>query len=209
MTHQTRVLTTAAALLGAIALGGCALPMHKDGPKGGPKGGPIRLTALQTLQVQDANGNGIFDAAEKVLSVKQCSSEPCEVTITPAPKVAPNLVAGFDCGIRLSDEVLVFSRQITRLSWLLAEPAGASVDYRFTPLPADPAEPYGIFLYADPGKREFSVAQATAQRFVLARQVRQQAGFAYGVYLQWKPKGASDKEWQACNPLDPVIIELN
>ncbi len=202
--HSLR-LRTLLPLAGALALGACAVNITAPGPKTGNS----PLTAQQTLLAQDANGNGILDAAEKPQTVRQCRSEPCDVIVTPAPMVSANRLAGFDCGIRLSDDVLIFGPQVSRLTWVLTEPAGSSNDYRFLPAVPGKVQPFGVFLYADPEQRAFAIGQAQPQRITLVRGVRQQAGFAYGVYLQWKPKGSSDKEWQACNPLDPVIIELN
>jgi hypothetical protein len=165
---------------------------------------PGALSPAQTsLLEQDQNRNGVLDHLERAQSTKSCSQEPCDLTVRVKAQASKTRLGGTDCGVSVEPDVLMFGQAVSRLRWTLQLPEGSSNEYRFRPQGLGG----GLVVYANPDNRYFTVAEATPLRIVLARGQRAQEAYHYGIYLEWKPKGSNS--WQACNPLDPVIIEHN
>lgn len=184
-------------VLGSVALlSACAGQAQRVAPVG-------LLPAQTSLLEQDQNRNGVLDHLERAQSTKSCSQEPCDLTVRVKAQASKTRLGGTDCGVSVDPDVLMFGQAVSRLRWTLQLPEGSSNEYRFRPQSLGA----GLVVYANPDSRYFSVAEATPLRIMLARGQRAQEAYHYGVYLEWKPKGSDT--WQACNPLDPVIIEHN
>jgi len=195
---------TALALAAALLTGGCAVHV---GPVEGK--GPAGINAAQRgLLLQDGDRNGILDNLERVQKTRTCQAEPCTVLVSVAGKVSPTTPTGFDCGLSLDADVLVFTRPVTRLAWVLQQPAGSENDYRFRPDAAGQRSPSGVYLYAKEAQSFFGIVEALPTRYVLATKQRALQGYAYGVYVDWKPKGSAEGKWEACNALDPIIMDI-
>ncbi len=151
------------------------------------------------------NGNGVLDQLERPQSTKTCTQEPCELVVSVGGGVNRGRAGGIDCAVGVAPDVLMFGSRVGRLQWTLQAPADSRTEFRFRPQAAGG----GVVVYANTQGRYFSVAQATPDRVVLARGQRVQEAYAYGIYLEWKPKDHPKDEWQACTPLDPIIIEHN
>lgn len=196
-TRRPARLAVWTALAAAALLSACGSPPHR-------LAGSLGLEQL-TLLAQDANGNGVLDQLERPQSTKTCTQEPCELVVSVGGGVNRGRAGGIDCAVGVAPDVLMFGSRVGRLQWTLQAPADSRTEFRFRPQAAGG----GVVVYANTQGRYFSVAQATPDRVVLARGQRVQEAYAYGIYLEWKPKDHPKDEWQACTPLDPIIIEHN
>jgi hypothetical protein len=204
--RQRRPLVYGGLLAATLALGACGTHPHAA-HKGslGPHGSINQ--AQRQLLYQDANRNGIRDQDERALSIKDCKADPCELVVTASGQAKEVPGVGFDCGVGLDFDAVMLGRAVTQIGWKLQAPVGTGVVYRFAPIASGARDPYGVYLYAEAGRERFAPSQPKPDYFVQTPRARKNDGFAYGVYLQWKPRTAPDSAYQACIGLDPVIFE--
>jgi hypothetical protein len=205
-----RIAAAWGTLAATLVLSACATHKHA-GPH--PRGfDPHGLSTQQRqLLLQDTEPrNGIRDQDERVQSVKTCRADPCDLTVTASDQVVEVPGAGYNCGVTQDFDILLLGRAVTQIGWILQPmPPGSTHVFRFAPIAPARMVPFGVYLYAEAGRQRFAPSEPKAGYFVLTPQARGTEGFAYGVYLEWKPRNAPDSDYQACIGLDPIIIEHN
>lgn len=139
------------------------------------------------------------------LGVVPCDAQnkDCKVQVqvtAVAPQIDPttSLLA---CGVSLDDVVVIRRGGAKSVTWSLNTPTGGNGTFRFRQSPS------GLYLYdADArDKLRLAISGATAVLDVNPRLLK--GGFTYGVYLEWQKDASSP--WQACNPLDPIIVSMD
>ncbi len=182
---------TLAVLPAAVLISGCAVRV--DGMHGGMGGDHMRAAAANTkplpLLVCDVSRPSC------TIPVKVHTEMPVEGTST----------GTWDCGMSVS-ELLLVRRGVDRLVWTLPPNTGERPAFRFKNPQLRSGSVAGVFAYAREAQREFAPKWVSDTEFEFAVLARSGKGFAYGIYLEWKPAGTAD--WLTCTPLDPIIVNM-
>jgi len=182
---------TLAVLPAALLIGGCAIRV--DGSHGGPGGDHMRSSMGSTRALP--------------LQVCDTTKTTCGVAVQVRPDApAENPATGtWDCGVAVT-ELLLVRRGVDKLQWTLPPNLSERNAYRFKKPQRSGSLP-GIYAYAKDAQREFAPKWVSETVYEFAVLARSSKGFAYGIYLEWKPAGTA--EWLTCTPLDPIIVNMD